>query len=63
MRSESLPDEATPGFDADEEAALERAMVEAPRGTIAVAGTAVLLLMLGWFFVYIFIFLPRGSVG
>ena len=48
---------------ADEEAALEAALQEAPRGAVAVAGVAVLLLLAGWFFVYLFIFLPRGSVG
>ncbi len=47
----------------DELAALERAMAETPRGTIAVAGTAVSLLMLSWFLIYLLVFLPRGSVG
>jgi hypothetical protein len=47
----------------DEEARLAAALVEVPRGTIVVAGTAVLLLMIGWFIIYIGVFLPRGSVG
>jgi hypothetical protein len=47
----------------DEQARLEAALGEVPRGTVAVAGTAVLLLMVGWFLVYLAIFLPRGSVG
>ena len=47
----------------DEQARLEAALAEVPRGTVLVAGVAVLLLMAGWFFVYILIFLPRGSVG
>jgi len=47
----------------DDEAALEAALAEAPRGAIAVAGTAVALLMLCWFAMYLFVFLPRGSVG
>ncbi len=48
---------------AEEQAALERAMAEAPRGAIAVAGTAVGLLLIGWFLIYFLVFLPRGSVG
>mgnify|MGYP003577539494 CR=1 FL=1 len=47
----------------DDLAALERALEETPRGAVAVAGTAVALLMVGWFFLYFFVFLPRGSVG
>jgi hypothetical protein len=47
----------------DDQARLEAALAEVPRGTVLVAGAAVLLLMAGWFFVYIMIFLPRGSVG
>ena len=44
-------------------AALEEALKEAPRGAIAVAGTAVILLMICWLAIYLFVFLPRGSVG
>ena len=40
-----------------------RALKEAPRGAIAVAGAAVVLLMICWFAIYVFVFLPRGSVG
>ena len=43
--------------------ALEAALKEAPRGAIAVAGTAVILLMLCWWAMYLFVFLPRGTVG
>lgn len=46
-----------------EDTALELAMVEVPKGAIAVAGTAVALLMICWFAIYLFVFLPRGSVG
>ena len=63
MGSEDLPDARTPGTGADEEAALDAAMAETPRGAIAVAGTAVGLMMLCWFMIYLFVFLPRGSVG
>lgn len=51
------------GADAGEEEALGLAMEQVPRGTIAVAGTAVALLMICWFAIYLFVFLPRGSVG
>jgi hypothetical protein len=61
--SDDLRDERTPGEEAEEEAALLAALDEVPRGTIAVAGTAVVLLMLCWFAIYLFVFLPRGSVG
>jgi len=47
----------------DDLEALEEALKEAPRGAIAVAGTAVLLLMVCWFAMYLFVFLPRGTVG
>ena len=47
----------------EELAALDAALNEAPRGALAVAGTAVILLMLCWFAMYLFVFLPRGTVG
>jgi hypothetical protein len=52
-----------PPDDDDDIAALEEALKEAPRGAIAVAGTAVILLMLCWLAIYLFVFLPRGTVG
>ena len=51
------------GAEASQEEALGLAMKEVPKGTIAVAGTAVALLMICWFAIYLFVFLPRGSVG
>jgi hypothetical protein len=42
---------------------LSRALDEAPKGALALAGLAVILLLIGWFFVYVFIFIPRGTVG
>ena len=44
-------------------AALEAALAETPRGAVAVSGIAVGLLLLAWFAIYLFVFLPRGSVG
>jgi hypothetical protein len=46
-----------------DDAALERVMEEVPRGALALSGLTVGLLLLAWFLVYAFIFLPRGSVG
>jgi hypothetical protein len=34
-----------------------------PSGSAALAGVAVLLLLFGWLFVYLLIYLPRGMVG
>lgn len=55
-------DRDTPGA-SEEEAALEAALAEVPRGAAALAGIAVVLLLIGWFAIYLFVFLPRGSVG
>jgi hypothetical protein len=56
-------DESDGRTPADEDAALESALEQAPRGAVAVAGIAIGLLLLGWFAIYLFVFLPRGSVG
>jgi len=45
------------------ESELDAVMGEVPKGALALAGIAVLLLLIGWFFVYFAIFIPRGSVG
>ena len=67
MNEEGEPGTGTPGHvagtAADEEAALDRALAQVPRGAVAVSGIAVLLLMIGWFGLYFLVFLPRGSVG
>ena len=46
-----------------DDAALERVMDEVPRGALALAGLTVGLLMLAWFVIYAYVFLPRGMVG
>jgi hypothetical protein len=38
-------------------------MAEVPRGALALSGLTVGLLLLAWFAMYLFVFLPRGSVG
>jgi len=42
---------------------LARVMQTVPIGAGALAGGAVALLVLGWLVIYLFIFLPRGTVG
>ena len=49
--------------DAEELKRVDAAMEDAPRGALLVSGIAVGLLLIGWFFIYVFIFLPRGTVG
>jgi hypothetical protein len=42
---------------------LRAALRETPRGAFALAAITTGLLMLAWFGIYLFVFLPRGSVG
>jgi hypothetical protein len=49
--------------DADELEKLEEAMRGGPKGALAVSGISVGLLLLSWFAIYLFVFLPRGTVG
>lgn len=49
--------------DAEELKRLEAAMDAAPRGAVLVSGIAVGLLILCWLAIYVFVFLPRGTVG
>jgi hypothetical protein len=53
----------TPEDDGLRDAELRDALRETPRGAFALAGLTVGLLMLAWFAMYVFVFLPRGSVG
>ena len=45
------------------EADLERVMGVVPRGAAALAGTAVVIILLGWLLIYFLVFLPRGPVN
>jgi hypothetical protein len=47
----------------DLNAAELRLLDPVPSGSAALAVVAVLLLLLGWLFVYLLIYLPRGMVG
>ena len=49
--------------DAEELERLEQAMSGGPRGAVAVSGLAVGLLMFCWLIIYVFVFLPRGTIG
>ena len=42
---------------------VEAALKETPRGAFALAGLTVGLLVAAWVAIYLFVFLPRGSVG
>jgi hypothetical protein len=46
-----------------DETALASVMRTVPLGAALLASTAVALLVLGYLFVYIFVFIPRGTVG
>jgi hypothetical protein len=50
------------GDDIDE-AALARVMRSVPLGAAVLAGSTVALLVIGYVLVYIFVFIPRGTVG
>jgi len=56
----ALADSDDDGLDSD---TLEQALNQTPRGAFAVAGLAVGLLMAAWLAIYLFVFLPRGTVG
>ncbi|MBM6580836.1 hypothetical protein ILT44_11635 [Microvirga sp. BT689] len=49
--------------DAVDDVALERVMREVPSGALALSLLTVGLLLLAWFLMYAFVFLPRGMVG
>jgi hypothetical protein len=42
---------------------LDQVLKEVPRGAMALAGLTVVLLLVAWFAMYVFVFLPRGQVG
>ena len=49
--------------DVIDDAALEHVMREVPSGALALSLLTVGLLLLAWFLMYAFVFLPRGMVG
>lgn len=58
-----MASETNARYESVAESDLEAAMGEVPKGALALAGIAVTLLLIGWFFVYFAIFIPRGVVG
>jgi len=46
-----------------DKAKLAQALAEIPKGSVAVAVTAVAIVMAIWFAFYFFVFLPRGPIG
>ena len=63
MNDEGARERDDAAHDGVDDAALERVMHEVPKGALALSGLTVGLLLLAWFYVYVFIFLPRGMVG
>ena len=59
MNSVEQPDTA----DNIDEIALAEVMRVTPLGAAVVAGTSVVLLVLGYLAIYLLVFLPRGTVG
>lgn len=49
--------------DAVDDAALERIMSDVPSGALALSLLTVGLLLVAWFLMYAYVFLPRGMVG
>jgi hypothetical protein len=46
----------------DEEHALERIVLEGPKGAIVLAGAGTIVVVLIWIVFYVFVFLPRGVI-
>jgi len=45
------------------DAAQLRALADVPSGAVAVAATAIILLLIGWLLLFFLVYLPRGMVG
>ena len=66
MTSEQPSSSAERGDEVPEtvsDADLEQVLKQVPRGTLALAGTAVAILVIAWLIVYFGIFLPRGAIN
>jgi hypothetical protein len=40
-----------------------RLLAEVPMGAVWLAGSAVALLLIAWFLIWLLIYLPRGTIG
>jgi hypothetical protein len=45
------------------DAAQLQAIADVPSGAAALAGAAIVLLLIGWLLLYFLVYLPRGMVG
>jgi hypothetical protein len=41
----------------------EARLAALPTGALSIAGLALALLLVAWFLIYVFLYLPRGSIG
>lgn len=55
--------DAPDAFDSLDPAERERLLAAVPAGAIALAGLTVVLLLIGWFALYLFVYLPRGAAS
>jgi hypothetical protein len=63
MSSEEVPGSGGAGEPAEFDAEQVRRLGPVPSGAAALAGAAVLLLLLAWVLIYLLVYLPRGMVG
>jgi hypothetical protein len=63
MSSEESPGSGTEADPAEFDAEQLRRLAPVPSGAAALAGAAVLLLLLAWVLIYLLVYLPRGMVG
>jgi hypothetical protein len=60
---ESASDSSLEAADDVDETALARVMRSVPLGAAVLAGSAVAMLVVGYWLVYILVFIPRGTIG
>ncbi|MDO1559540.1 hypothetical protein Q0812_08880 [Brevundimonas sp. 2R-24] len=63
MVEEPHPTSVVEDDDGLSQSQIDEAMRETPKGAFALAGLTVGLLIVAWLAIYIFVFLPRGTVG
>jgi hypothetical protein len=63
MRSEVSSASGTEAEPAAFDAEQLRRLAPVPSGAAALAGAAVLLLLLAWVLIYLLVYLPRGPIG
>jgi hypothetical protein len=63
MKGEEAPGSAGTDEPAEFDAEQLRRLAPVPSGAAALAGVAVLLLLVAWLLIYLMVYLPRGMVG